>query len=84
MVKSKLKHMREEVGLSQLQLSDAAGVPIRTLQNYEQGRLDIDQCSFERIIRIAIALGCKVEDILSGDDVVEIVRRYRSSVDDSF
>lgn len=84
MVKSKLKHMREKVGLSQSELADAAGVPIRTLQNYEQGRLDIDQCSFERIIRIAIALGCRVEDILSGDDVIEIVRKYRIAVGDSF
>jgi transcriptional regulator with XRE-family HTH domain len=32
-----LKHLRTKAGLSQQQLADASGVPVRSIQNWEQG-----------------------------------------------
>ena len=65
-VKRKAKPMiaslREEAGLTQLQLSRVVGVTESTIQNWESGRTGTDQ--IERIIKFCKALNCKVEDLL--------------------
>ncbi|MDF5727104.1 MAG: helix-turn-helix transcriptional regulator [Rhizonema sp. PD38] len=65
-VKHKAKPMiaslREEAGLTQLQLSRLVGVTESTIQNWESGRTGTDQ--IERIIRFCKALNCKVEDLI--------------------
>ena len=54
--------LREEAGLTQLQLSRLVGVTESTIQNWESGRTGTDQ--IERIIRFCRALNCKVEDLI--------------------
>lgn len=56
-----LKQMREKAGLSQRELSDASGVPIRTIQQYEQRQKDIRRAAFETVLRLADALHCSPE-----------------------
>jgi DNA-binding transcriptional regulator YiaG len=53
-----LAEMRIKNGLSQSQLAKAAGVPVRTIQQYEQGQKDIRRARAEYVISLSRALHC--------------------------
>lgn len=61
---TRLKLRRLDVGLSQRELAESAGVPLRTLQEYEQGRKDISKAQVAYLIMLARALCCDVEDLV--------------------
>ena len=62
---SKLQEMRKSKNLSQSKLSKISGVNLRTLQDYEQGRKDINQGAGITLYKLAQALECKIEDLLN-------------------
>lgn len=53
-----LKKMRIKNGLSQSGLSKASGVPLRTIQQYEQRRKDLAKARAEYLIALSRALNC--------------------------
>ncbi|MBQ6622687.1 MAG: helix-turn-helix transcriptional regulator [Mogibacterium sp.] len=53
-----LKTMRLRNGLSQSRLAAASGVPLRTIQQYEQRQKDIDRAQFTYLVKLAAALNC--------------------------
>lgn len=53
-----LKAMRIKNGLSQSQLAKASGVPLRTIQQYEQRQKDINKARAEYLVMLSAALGC--------------------------
>ena len=57
-----LQRLRLEKGLSQSELAQLAGVPFRSLQNYEQGHRPT---SFEAAAKLAKALEVSI-DVLAG------------------
>ena len=59
-----LKEMRLINGFSQSQLAAAAGVPVRTLQQYEQRRKDLGKAQYEYIARLSAVLNCRPEELL--------------------
>lgn len=59
-----LKRIRKELGLTQSQLAKKAEISIRTIQEYEQERLDINGASGITLYKIAKALDCNMEDLL--------------------
>lgn len=59
-----LKYMRECLGITQKELAQRSSLNLRTIQNYEQGVNDISKASFNKLIKIALALECNIEDIL--------------------
>lgn len=61
---TKLQQKRKEAGLSQSQLAAKSGVPLRTLQHWENGDRDIRKAAIETGLRIAKALGCNINDII--------------------
>lgn len=61
---SNLKMRREARKMTQCELSAASGVPLRTIQQYEQRRKDIRKAAVGQVLSIARALGCRLEDIL--------------------
>jgi DNA-binding transcriptional regulator YiaG len=60
---TRLKALRLKNGLSQSALADASGVPVRTIQQYEQRQKDINKAHFEYIIRLAAALNCEPSEL---------------------
>ena len=56
--------MRLINGFSQSQLAAAAGVPVRTLQQYEQRRKDLGKAQYEYIARLSAVLNCRPEELL--------------------
>ncbi len=51
-------------GFTQQQLSDASGVALRMVRFYEQKQNDLSKAKTNVVIRLAKALGCKVEDLI--------------------
>lgn len=58
-----LKQKRILVGLSQKELSEFSGVPLRTLQQYEQRQKDINKAQVGYLISLAQVLCCKITDL---------------------
>ena len=65
MSNSNLKKMREYRDLSQAQLSKRSGVPVRTIQSYEQGFNDINKAQVITALKLSEALGCEIYDIIN-------------------
>lgn len=65
-ISGKLKNLREKRGLSQSELADLAGVPLDSLQNWEQGRNEPLPSSLRKL---ATALDCTIDDLVPGPDV---------------
>ena len=61
---TRLKVMRTRSGYSQSGLARESGVPVRTIQQYEQRQKDINKAGFESIIKLAAALSCEPYDLL--------------------
>lgn len=59
-----LKRYRLKAGLSQAQLAEESGVPLRTIQQYEQRQKKINAARAEYVIRLAKALYCEPEDLM--------------------
>lgn len=61
---TKLQKMRKNAGMTQAELAERSGVSLRSIQMYEQQNKDIRKAQVERILHIARALGCGIEDII--------------------
>ena len=59
-----LKSFRMKANLSQGELANLSGVPVRTIQQYEQRQKNINAAKAEALIRIAKYLYCSVEDLM--------------------
>lgn len=59
-----LGRMRARCGLSQSALARASGVPLRTIQQYEQRQKDINKANFEYIAMLSAALSCDPASLL--------------------
>lgn len=75
----KLKEMRQAAGLSQSQLAEKTGINVRTLQHYEQGSKVFDHARIDTILKICLALNCKLEDVVENQEYIDLIRRYKDS-----
>lgn len=61
---SKLQNLRKSAGLSQGGLAKASGISVRTIQDYEQGKLDVNGIGIKRARDLARALGVAIEELI--------------------
>lgn len=61
---SNLKRLRTQAHLSQSELADFANISIRTIQELEQGRKDINKAQIDTLLPMATALHVPVESLL--------------------
>ena len=59
-----LKSYRTAAGMTQQGLADLIGISIKTLQDYESGRKNINTASASTVKKIAEALGCRMEELI--------------------
>ncbi len=59
-----LKRIRKYSGLSQSELADLSGVPLRQIQLFEQRQRDINHTRAIDVVKLGRVLGCKPEDLL--------------------
>lgn len=75
----KLKELRQAAGLSQSQLAEKTGINVRTLQHYEQGSKVFDHARIDTILKVCLALNCKLEDVVENQEYIELIKRYKDS-----
>lgn len=66
-----LKTIRINRDFSQRELSELSGVPLRTIQQYEQRQKSINKASAEYLVMLSKALFCSVEDLMEKDSIQE-------------
>ena len=59
-----LKRKRKQVGLSQSELAELSGIPVRTIQQYEQRQKHINKAQVECLFKLSNALGCDIECLM--------------------
>ena len=73
---SRLQNTRLAAGLSQSQLAAATGLNVRTLQCYEQGAKDINNAKLATLLKLCLALDCKLGDILTDEATIKLFEQY--------
>lgn len=63
-IPTRLRHYRAEAGLTQAALAECSGVSLRSIQQYEQRKKDINRAQAKSVYSLAQALGCQMEDLL--------------------
>ena len=58
-----LQRLRQQAGLSQAGLAEKAGIPIKTIQNWE---IDRNQPRLEALMKLVQALGTPLEELTAG------------------
>ena len=75
----KLQDIRKRSGLSQSELSHRSGVQLRTIQEYENGRRQIDNAHVDTLISIAEVLEVPfnelMEDAQRKNNIQENIKR---------
>lgn len=64
-----LRTLRELKGISRKDLAELTGVSFRSIQDYEQGHKELSSAKAETILKMAKALGCTMEDLISCVDL---------------
>ncbi len=58
------KRLRKYAGMSQKELADKTGIPVRTIQQYEQGQKNIAHARADVVVRLSKAMYCSIEDLV--------------------
>jgi molybdate-binding protein/DNA-binding XRE family transcriptional regulator len=75
--RNQLRSLRNRLALSQQELADAAGVTRQTIGGIEVGHFSP---SVTVALRLAKALGCRVEDVFWHDEDVAVIQAERSAL----
>jgi transcriptional regulator with XRE-family HTH domain len=59
-----LKHIRMLAGMTQNELASQSGIPLRTIQQYEQRQKDINKAKAEYLILLSKTLQCSPEALI--------------------
>ena len=60
--------LEKEARLSQSQLAEETGIPVKTIQQYEQRRKDINKAQAEYVIKLSQVLCCKPQELMEIND----------------
>lgn len=75
-MESKLKVMREMRELTQREIAELSGVSFRMIKDYEQGQRDINGAKLLTLLKLCLALRCRLEDIVDDTETLELLRQY--------
>lgn len=67
---SRLKDVRDEIGLTRLKLSELSGVSLRMIEKYENGEKDLLRASFETVYRLASSLDVSPVKLFSEKELI--------------
>lgn len=63
-LQTRLRAHRDNCGMSQAELAEESGVPLRQIQLFEQGQRDINKTAAVTLYKLSKALCCRMEDLL--------------------
>ena len=78
--KTKLKALRVKAGLSQSELAGYAGLNLRSYQHYEQGSHPLHRAALDTLLKICLALNCRLTDIIDDPDTIKLIKKYKGMV----
>lgn len=64
-----LLRFRSYAKLTQKMLADKSGVSVRMIEQYEQGKKDLNHASAETVYKLSKALGCGMEELIEIDKI---------------
>lgn len=73
---SKLQELRKVSGLSQAKLAEATGLSLRTITSLEQGQRNINKAELSTLLKLCLALDCRLSDILDDPETLDLLRKY--------
>lgn len=59
-----IKILRKNIGVSQRELAELSGVPLRTIQQYEQRQKNINKAQGEYLVALSRVLHCETGDLI--------------------
>lgn len=80
---SKLEKIRVSRNLSQSELANKSGVPIRRIQSYEQQVKNIDGAKISTLIDLCLGLNCGLEDILEDETTINKLNLLFEALDEN-
>lgn len=69
-----LRTFRKKEKLTKTQLSDLTGISMRTIDDYETGKRDINGAKIKTLLKLCKALSCRLEDILTDEETLELLQ----------
>ena len=69
-----LRSFRKKEKLTKKQLSDLTGISMRTIDDYETGKRDINGARLSTLLKLCKALSCRLEDILTDEETLDLLR----------
>ena len=70
-----LQKVRQSRELTQLSLSVASNCNLRTLQDYEINRKNIDRARLDTLVNLCLALQCKLSEIVEDPVLIEKLKK---------
>lgn len=85
MIKNRIRDLREDRDLRQIDVSNATGIDQKTLSNYETGKTNPDSYSIIKLaeffgVTTDYLLGYSSSNISSGKDVIEKLNRMEKDI----
>ena len=78
-IQEKLKDLRVERHLTLEQLAEETGISVRMIQKYEQGAKDLNGAKLHTLLKLCLALKCRLSDIVTEPEVIELLRIYEEN-----
>ena len=69
-----LRSFRKKEKLTKKQLSDLTGISMRTIDDYETGKRDINGARLSTLLKLCKALSCRLEDILTDEETLNLLQ----------
>lgn len=73
---AKLQELRKASGLSQGKLAQTIGMNLGTITKLEQGQRNINKAELSTLLKLCLALDCRLSDILDDPETLDLLRRY--------
>lgn len=73
---AKLQEIRKAAGISQTELAEAIGMSLRTVTSLEQGARNINKAELSTLLKLCLALNCRLSDILDDPETLDLLERY--------
>ena len=75
---SKLQDVRKMSGLSQEQLAEIIKMSPQTIRSLEQGWRNINKAELSTLLKLCLALNCRLSDILDDPETLDLLRKYEA------
>lgn len=73
---TKLKALRVARGITQREMVERTGINAGTYSQYEQGVKKFDNARINVILRVCVALNCRIDDIMENPEYINAYNDY--------